>query len=194
MLSDLAGKFGEVKVVSTKELHTDNHTPGSVRAKMHEACRAVDVRTAAPAAEVVAYLRTRREVAGVQSYRNGIIHLDAGEGVGAAAAPRPAPRLAKRRATGDGPAVTGSPRRGEAARAAGGTRRTIVERPRVPAAEDEPAATGSSRSIGRASDIRPPAQRRRAPAVEDGPAAAAALEPAPAPTPFAPAPPPGPER
>ncbi|HEX8664061.1 MAG TPA: hypothetical protein VF744_08540, partial [Beijerinckiaceae bacterium] len=80
VLADLAEKFGEVKVVSTTELRTDNHTPGSVRAKIHEACRAVDIRTAAPAAEVVAYLRTRREIAAAQSYRNGVIHFDASGG------------------------------------------------------------------------------------------------------------------
>jgi hypothetical protein len=189
VLADLAEKFGEVKVVSTTELRTDNHTPGSVRAKIHEACRAVDIRTAAPAAEVVAYLRTRREIAAAQSYRNGVIHFDASGGATpaagappAAAAPPAAPRpaLAKPRgAAPQEPAALPSRVREAAPRRA----RAIARQRR---ARDEPDTTGSPGG-SRARDIRPPAQRRPAP--DDAP-----TEPPAAPNPFAPAAPPRPER
>jgi hypothetical protein len=176
VLSDLAGKFAGVRVVSTKELRSDNHSPGSARALMHEACRAVDVRTAAPAAEIVAYLRTRREIAGVQSYRNGIIHLDVSGG-GAPAASAPPPTLAKRRVAPQEGSRTRASRGTEAPRA--GTPRALAGR-RPAARTGEPATTGSPVAPSRASDIRlaqPPEPARP-----------------PAPDPFAPVPTPGPER
>jgi hypothetical protein len=99
VLSDLAQKFPEVKVVATRGLQTDNHSPGSARAKMHDACMAVDIRTGAAVAEVTAYLRTRREIAGLNSYRNGVIHLDVPEAARFAAtattAPGREPRVAR---------------------------------------------------------------------------------------------------
>jgi hypothetical protein len=80
VLDDLQSSFGPVTVVSTTHLHTDNHEAGSVRAKMHPACRAVDIRTARDPKEVVAFLRSRPEIGGVNSYRNRIIHFDLNQG------------------------------------------------------------------------------------------------------------------
>ena len=114
MLGDLAAKFPEVKVIATRGLQTDNHSSGSARAKMHDACMAVDIRTGAAVAEVTAYLRTRREIAGLNSYRNGVIHLDVPEfralcrGRDDDAAPR-IPRRGKRATA--GAAAPAAPRR-----------------------------------------------------------------------------------
>lgn len=76
VLTELAQAVGEVEIVSTTELHTDNHSPGSVRAKMHADCKAVDLRVRGKLAEAVAHLRAQPELGAVQSYRNGVIHLD----------------------------------------------------------------------------------------------------------------------
>ncbi|HVL74281.1 MAG TPA: D-Ala-D-Ala carboxypeptidase family metallohydrolase [Beijerinckiaceae bacterium] len=93
VLADVAARFGAVAVVSTDRLNTDNHSPGSAREKMHQACRAVDFRPEPGRVdEIKAYLRSRREIGGVESYRNGVVHVDL------AAAPRPraqAPRPAE---------------------------------------------------------------------------------------------------
>jgi uncharacterized protein YcbK (DUF882 family) len=81
VLADVAAKFGRVSVVSTHQLNTENHSRGSVRHKLHTACKAVDFTTAGDPSEVMAYLRSRREVAGINSYRpNGLIHIDLNEG------------------------------------------------------------------------------------------------------------------
>src|SRR5215207_10150766 len=98
VLSDLAAKFPEVKVIATRGLQTDNHSSGSARAKMHDACMAVDIRTGAAVAEVTAYLRTRREIAGLNSYRNGVIHLDVPEAARFASGPTASPRRETRAA------------------------------------------------------------------------------------------------
>jgi hypothetical protein len=96
VLGDLAAKFPEVKVIATRGLQTDNHSSGSARAKMHDACMAVDIRTGAAVAEVTAYLRTRREIAGLNSYRTGVIHLDVPESARfAVGATAPPPREAR---------------------------------------------------------------------------------------------------
>ena len=48
---------------------------------MHSACKAVDFKVEGDLNAVTAYLRTRPEVSGVNSYRNnGVIHIDAAEG------------------------------------------------------------------------------------------------------------------
>lgn len=92
MLADLATRFEGVTIVSTTELHTDNHSKGSAREKMHHDCRAVDFKTASPIADVTAYLRSRKEIVGINSYRNGVIHMDTNEGAGGRTASHPAPR------------------------------------------------------------------------------------------------------
>jgi hypothetical protein len=132
VLADLAAKFPEVKVIATRGLQTDNHSSGSARAKMHDACMAVDIRTGAAVAEVTAYLRTRREIAGLNSYRNGVIHLDVPEAarfaVGAttstrrearAATSEPRQRLRRPRAAEPVAAVAAAPAEQPARRAAG---------------------------------------------------------------------------
>ncbi len=77
VLKDVEARFGAVTVVSTTELHTDNHSHGSARHKLHTACKAVDFRVGGNRKAVVAYLKSRPEVAGVNSYaNNGVIHVD----------------------------------------------------------------------------------------------------------------------
>jgi hypothetical protein len=81
VLQDVQARFGTVTLVSTRELHTDNHSPGTARHKMHSACKAVDFKVEGDLNAVTAYLRTRPEVSGVNSYRNNrVIHIDAAEG------------------------------------------------------------------------------------------------------------------
>jgi uncharacterized protein YcbK (DUF882 family) len=78
VLLDVQARFGGVTLVSTTELHTDNHAKGSTRHKLHGGCKAVDFRVQGDLTAVVAYLRTRSEVAGINTYRNnGVIHIDA---------------------------------------------------------------------------------------------------------------------
>lgn len=77
VLGELEAQFGAVTIVSTTHLHTDNHAAGSAREKMHSACQAVDIKTDADPSEVVAFLRGRPEIGGVQNYRNKVIHFDA---------------------------------------------------------------------------------------------------------------------
>jgi hypothetical protein len=77
VLKDVETRFGAVTLVSTTELHTDNHSAGGVRHKLHSACQAVDFKVKGDRKAVVAYLRLRPEVAGINSYgNNGLIHLD----------------------------------------------------------------------------------------------------------------------
>jgi uncharacterized protein YcbK (DUF882 family) len=77
VLRDVEARFGPVALVSTTELHTDNHSRGSVRHKLHGACQAVDFKVKGNRQAVVAYLRSRPEVSGVNSYgNNGVIHID----------------------------------------------------------------------------------------------------------------------
>ena len=73
-IGDVAGRFGDVAVVSTTRLHTDNH--GAGRAKIHADCLAADIRTGAPARDVVAYLHGKAGIGGLQSFKNGVIHVD----------------------------------------------------------------------------------------------------------------------
>ncbi|MBD2751205.1 hypothetical protein IC232_31735 [Microvirga sp. BT688] len=80
VLKDVEARFGAVMLVSTTELHTDNHSRASVRHKLHSACRAVDFKVKGDGKAVVAYLRSRPEVAGINSYgNNGVIHIDHAE-------------------------------------------------------------------------------------------------------------------
>lgn len=80
VLKDVGTRFGAVTLVSTKELHTDNHSRGSVRHKLHSACKAVDFKVKGNRQAVIAYLRSRSEVAGVNSYDNNeVIHIDYNE-------------------------------------------------------------------------------------------------------------------
>ena len=74
-LNEVARRYGPVTVVSTKHLNTRNHAAGSARHKLHEACKAVDFRVdVRRVPEVKAFLRTRNDVAGVEHYRDGVIH------------------------------------------------------------------------------------------------------------------------
>ncbi len=76
VLSDVEALFGKVTIVSTTRLHTENHARSSVREKLHAECKAVDFRTLSATKDVIAYLRTRREIAGINSYRNNVVHID----------------------------------------------------------------------------------------------------------------------
>ena len=78
VLQDVQARFGPVTLVSTTELHTDNHAKGSVRHKLHGSCQAVDFKVEGDLNPVTAYLRTRTEVAGINTYKNNrVIHIDA---------------------------------------------------------------------------------------------------------------------
>ena len=80
VLKDVEARFGAVTLVSTTELHTDNHSRGSVRHRLHTACKAIDFKVKGDRWAVVAYLRARPEVAGVNTYgNNGVIHMDHNE-------------------------------------------------------------------------------------------------------------------
>jgi hypothetical protein len=111
VLAELAKAVGEVEIVSTTELHTDNHSPGSARAKLHGACRAVDLKAGGRTAEAAAFLRSRSEIAAVQPYRNGVIHIDFRQGAKAAAEsrPRPSRRIRAARSAEATPAEAASP-------------------------------------------------------------------------------------
>lgn len=115
VLVDLQAKFGTVTVVSTTHLHTDNHSKGSVRDKMHQACKAVDFKVLGDAKAVLAYLKTRREVAGIGHYRNnGVIHIDA-SGAASAAVDGGAKPAAKTQAKAVRPKPRGTARKSSAA-------------------------------------------------------------------------------
>jgi len=94
VLADVAARFGPVTTVSTSRLNTDNHSPGSVRDKLHGACKAVDFKVQGRLEPVLAYLRTRKEVNGINSYRNRLIHIDFNERHAVAGAPAPVRRRA----------------------------------------------------------------------------------------------------
>jgi hypothetical protein len=76
VLSDLQARFGPVEIIATTHLTTDNHSRGSTRDKLHQSCKAVDIRTARDPREVLAYLKSRPEVGGINSYRNRVVHFD----------------------------------------------------------------------------------------------------------------------
>lgn len=76
VLQALQAKFGQVTVVSTTHLQSDNHSRGSTRDKLHQACKAVDIRAARDTREVLAFLKSRPEVGGINSYRNRLVHFD----------------------------------------------------------------------------------------------------------------------
>jgi hypothetical protein len=76
VLTDLQARFGSVEIIATTHLKTDNHSPGSTRDKLHQACKAVDIRTSRDPREVLAFLKSRPEVGGINSYRNRVVHFD----------------------------------------------------------------------------------------------------------------------
>jgi hypothetical protein len=76
VLSALETRFPRVKVVSTTHLHTDNHSHGSVREKLHLACKAIDIKIPGDAHQITAFLHARPEVGGVNAYRNHVVHFD----------------------------------------------------------------------------------------------------------------------
>jgi hypothetical protein len=76
LLADVETRFGPVTIVSTTHLHTANHSPGSIREKLHFGCKAVDIKTPHQPNEVIAFLRSRPEVGGINTYRNQVIHFD----------------------------------------------------------------------------------------------------------------------
>ena len=80
VLTALEARFGSVKVVATTHLQTQNHSSGSARANMHAACKAVDIKTSHEPKEVMAFLRSRPEVGGTNSYRNNVVHFDLNAG------------------------------------------------------------------------------------------------------------------
>jgi hypothetical protein len=103
VLADVAARFGAVTVVAGHQLTTANHVPGSSREKLHQDCMALDFRPdRGRVDEIKAYLRSRPEIGGVDSYRDGVVHMDLG---GTAVASRRAPTVAARRPGTDGQTV-----------------------------------------------------------------------------------------
>jgi hypothetical protein len=95
VLADIADRFGAVTVVAGHQLTTANHVPGSSREKLHQDCMALDFRPdRSRIDEIKTYLRSRPEIGGVDSYRDGVVHMDLG---GTAVASRRAPTIAARR-------------------------------------------------------------------------------------------------
>jgi hypothetical protein len=80
VLREVQNRFGQVTVVSGKEVHTRNHSSGSARHKLHADCKAVDFTVSGDVDQVLAFVKARPEVNGVNSYRpNGLIHIDVNE-------------------------------------------------------------------------------------------------------------------
>jgi hypothetical protein len=95
VLADVAERFGAVTVVAGHQLTTANHVPGSSREKLHQDCMALDFRPdRSRVDEIKTYLRSRPEIGGVDSYRDGVVHMDLG---GTAVASRRAPTIAARK-------------------------------------------------------------------------------------------------
>jgi len=92
VLADVSSQFGAVTVVATHQHKTVNHVVGSAREKLHHDCKAIDFRPErSRLEEIKAYLRGRPEIGGVESYRDGVIHMDlAGRAVAMPGAPTPA--------------------------------------------------------------------------------------------------------
>ena len=92
VLADVSSQFGAVTVVATHQHKTVNHVVGSPREKLHHDCKAIDFRPErSRLEEIKAYLRGRPEIGGVESYRDGVIHMDlAGRAVAMPGASRPA--------------------------------------------------------------------------------------------------------
>jgi len=78
ILADVSARFGGLTVVAAHQFKTANHIAGSTREKMHHDCKAIDFRPdPSRIDEIKAYLRTRSEISGIESYRDGVIHIDA---------------------------------------------------------------------------------------------------------------------
>jgi hypothetical protein len=77
VLADVSARFGAVTVVAMNQLKTVNHVSGSARERLHHNCKAIDFRPERSRIdEIKAYLRSRPEIGGVESYRDGVIHMD----------------------------------------------------------------------------------------------------------------------
>jgi hypothetical protein len=78
VLSDVSARFGGVTMVAAHQFNTRNHISGSTREKLHHDCKAIDFRPDHPSRlqEIKTYLRSRPEITGVESYRDGVIHMD----------------------------------------------------------------------------------------------------------------------
>jgi hypothetical protein len=78
VLVDISARFGPLAVIATDEQKTANHRSGSTREKLHHGCKAVDFRPERSRIdEIKTYLRSRGDIDGVESYRDGVIHIDA---------------------------------------------------------------------------------------------------------------------
>ena len=79
VLADVTARFGAVTVVAAHQMNTANHIAGSIREKLHHDCKAIDFRPdSSRVEEIKAYLRRRPEISSVDSYRDGVIHIDSG--------------------------------------------------------------------------------------------------------------------
>ena len=107
VLNDVSSRFGAVKVVATNDQKTHNHIAGSAREKLHHDCKAIDFRPDRDRIdEVKAYLRTRSEIAGIESYRDGVVHMDLASSPVAAARTRKPAAVAQARPRQAAPAAS----------------------------------------------------------------------------------------
>ncbi len=82
VLAEFSARFGAVTVVASHQVTTVNHRSGSFREGLHHACKAVDFRPDRNRIrEIKAYLRSRHEIGGVESYRDGVVHIDFAAGL-----------------------------------------------------------------------------------------------------------------
>jgi hypothetical protein len=88
VLADIASRFGPITVVATHQAKIVNHRLGSHREKLHHACRAIDFRPdPRRVSEIKTYLRGQAKIGGLESYRDGVIHIDLAERAAFAAGP-----------------------------------------------------------------------------------------------------------
>ena len=79
VLADVTARFGAVTAIAAHQMKTANHIAGSIREKLHHDCKAIDFRPdPRRVEEIKAYLRGRPEISGIDSYRDGVIHIDTG--------------------------------------------------------------------------------------------------------------------
>ncbi len=77
-LNKISRKFGPVKVHSTHRWPLENARKGGKKRSYHLTCRAIDFSVPGKPSEVVAYIRSLREVGGYSYYPRGFYHIDNG--------------------------------------------------------------------------------------------------------------------
>src|SRR5215213_3970723 len=66
-------------MIAGHQFKTVNHMSGSPREKLHHDCKAIDFRPEPNRLdEIKTYLRSRPEISGIETYRDGVVHMDIG--------------------------------------------------------------------------------------------------------------------